>query len=147
MLSALKGVKCWLWANTTVLSHLNPMNLLCLVMISSSSTLSYFYFIFSSFFWRKQKINGFKSGLYKPSLKLMSISTAEGQMRKQEVHTGGVTWSGLPGTDTEGWLSGMPGIPSGLPGWSLTWSIWMCCCSVLFIAPLQRHGVCQHLQS
>lgn len=57
--------------------------LLCLAMISSRSTLSCSYFIFSSLFWRKQKNNVSKSGLYKPNLKLMSVSTAEGQMWTQ----------------------------------------------------------------
>lgn len=57
--------------------------LLCLVMISSRNTLSYSYFIFSSLFWRKQKINVSKSGLYKPNLKLMPMSTAKSQRWKQ----------------------------------------------------------------
>lgn len=48
---------------------------------------------FFSFFWRKQKINVSKSGLYKPNLKLMSISTAEGQMWKQRFIL--EVWSGL----------------------------------------------------
>lgn len=56
---------------------------LCLVMISSRIVLSYPYFIFPSFFWRKQKNNVSKSGLYKPNLNLMSLSTSEGQMWKQ----------------------------------------------------------------
>lgn len=82
MFSTLKGLKCWVWGKATVLSHSNPMKF-CLVVISIRSTLSYSGFIFSSFFWRKQKINVSKSGLHKPNLKLMSISTAEGHMWKQ----------------------------------------------------------------
>lgn len=81
MFSALKGVKCWVWAKATVLSHLNLIKFFSIWWWSAAGVLCHTFFF--SFFWRKQKINVSKSGLYKPNLKLMSISTAEGQMWKQ----------------------------------------------------------------
>lgn len=79
------------------------MKLLSVWFVSSRSTLSRSYFtFFSPFFQRKQKSNVSESGPYKPNLKLMWVSTAEGQTWRQrsalEVWAALVWWwqGGLP---------------------------------------------------
>lgn len=67
------AVTFWIWWNSSLSGDDQQQE--CSVML-----LLYFFFFF---FEGSKKINVSKSGLYKPNLKLMSVSTAEGQMWKQ----------------------------------------------------------------